>query len=98
MSGGDTIKVTFGAVSNLASQIDGQVRQIESQLEDLRSAIQKLAAEWEGGAHEAFQAVQNNWNSSADDLQQVLARIATAVHTAHDAYSQTESQNTAVWG
>src|ERR1700754_1748721 len=93
--GGDTIKVSFGAVDNLASNIDAQVRQIEDQLDTLRSAIQKLAAEWQGGANEAFQAVQNRWNSSADDLQQVLNRIAMAVHTAHDQYQQTEQANTA---
>jgi early secretory antigenic target protein ESAT-6 len=97
MSGGD-IKVSFGAVSNLASAIDGQVRQIETQLEDLRNSINKLASEWTGGAQDAFRNVQTNWNSSADDLTQVLNRIATAVHTAHDQYQQTESKNTAVWG
>lgn len=98
MSGGDTIKVNFGAVSNLAGQIDSQVHQIEGELETLKSAIQKLAMEWQGGANEAFQAVQNNWNQSADDLTQVLNRIATAVHAAHDAYAQTEQSNTSAWG
>ncbi len=96
--GGDTIKVSFGAVDSLASSIDSQVKQIEDQLDTLRSAITKLGGEWQGGAQDAFRAVQNNWNSSADDLQQVLNRIAMAVHTAHDQYQQTESQNTATWG
>jgi len=94
----DQIKVSFGAVSNLASAIDGQVHQIEGQLEDLRSAINKLATTWEGGAQDAFRAVQGNWNSSADDLTQVLNKIAMAVHTAHDQYQQTETSNTNVWG
>jgi 6 kDa early secretory antigenic target len=98
MSAGDQIHVDFGAVSNLASQIDSQVHQIEGQLETLKSAIQKLAAEWTGGAQDAFHAVQQNWNQSADDLNQVLAKIATAVHAAHDAYNQTESKNASVWG
>ena len=97
MPAGDSIKVDFGAISNLASQIDSQVHQIESQLEQLRSGIQKLALEWEGGANEAFTAVQQNWNNSANDLTAVLNRIATAVHTAHDSYHQTEQSNTSVW-
>ncbi len=95
---GDSIKVDFGAISNLAGVIDGQVHQIESQLETLKSAIQKLGMEWTGGANEAFAGVQQNWNTSADDLTQVLNRIATAVHAAHDAYQQTEQSNTKVWG
>jgi WXG100 family type VII secretion target len=98
MAGSDSIKVDFGAVSNLAGQIDSQVQKIESQLEDLRNAINKLAQEWQGGAQDAFHAVQNNWNQSASDLTQVLNRIATAVHSAHDNYQQTEQKNTSTWG
>jgi 6 kDa early secretory antigenic target len=94
----DAIKVNFGAISSLGSSIDGQVRAIEAQLDDLKSAIQKLATMWEGGANEAFTAVQQNWNSSATDLTGVLNRIATAVHAAHDAYQETEQKNTSTWG
>lgn len=97
MAGGE-IKVTFGAIDQLAVSIDGQVRQIETQLEDLRSAITKLAQSWTGAANESFQGVQRNWNQSADDLNNVLNRIAVAVHAAHDAYQHTEQQNTNVWG
>ena len=94
----DQIKVGFGAIDSLASSIDTRVTQIESQLEDLRQAITKLAQTWEGGANEQFQQVQNNWNQSADDLHSVLNRIAVAVHQAHDSYLQTENKNQAVWG
>jgi WXG100 family type VII secretion target len=94
----DNIKVDFGAISNLAGQINSQVSQIEGQLEQLRAGINKLALEWEGGAQDAFHAVQQNWNNSADDLTAVLNRIATAVHAAHDSYRQTETSNTNVWG
>ncbi|HYS39423.1 MAG TPA: WXG100 family type VII secretion target [Pseudonocardiaceae bacterium] len=97
MPAGDQIKVDFGAISNLASGIDTQVHNIENQLEQLRAGIQKLAIDWAGGAQDAFHAVQQNWNNSANDLEQVLARIATAVHTAHDSYHQTEQSNTSVW-
>jgi WXG100 family type VII secretion target len=94
----DQIAVDFGAISNLASGIDGQVKQIESQLDQLKTAIAKLAQEWQGGAEAAFHGVQQNWNNSADDLHQVLNRIALAVHAAHDAYHETETKNTNVWG
>ncbi len=94
---GDMIKVGFGQIDSLASGIDAQVKQIETQLQDLRSAITKLAQMWEGGAQAAFQSVQNNWNQSADDLNNVLNRIAVAVHAANDAYRHTETQNTNVW-
>lgn len=94
---GDMINVNFGAISSLASGIDGQVKQIETQLEDLRNAIAKLAQSWEGSANESFTAVQNNWNQSANDLNAVLGRISVAVHNANDAYQQTESKNASSW-
>lgn len=95
---GDQIQVNFAAVSNLAGQINGQVQQIEGQLETLRAEIQKLASQWTGSANEAFGAVQNSWNNSADDLKSVLARISTAVNAAHDSYVSTENTNAGVWG
>lgn len=97
-SGGDMIQVSFGAIDALGGHIDGQVKQVEGQLDDLRQAIQKLAQSWTGGTQEAFQAVQNSWNQSAEDLKTVLNRIAVAVHAAHDAYQQTETKNAGVWG
>lgn len=91
------IKVGFEAISNLAGQINSQVSNIDSQLETLKSAIAKLQAQWTGGASDAFQAVQANWNNAAEDLKSVLARIATAVSAAHDSYHSTEQANTSVW-
>lgn len=93
----DQIRVGFSQIDNLASGINSQVKQIESQLDDLRQAIAKLAQMWEGSANEAFQSVQNNWNQSATDLNGVLNRIALAVQAANEAYQNTEKQNTSVW-
>jgi len=95
---GDGIKVTFGAIDNLASHIDGQVKAIETQIEDLRSSINKLAQTWTGATEESFRQVHTNWNTSADDLNSTLNRIALAVHQAHDSYLQTENKNASVWG
>jgi ESAT-6 family protein len=91
------IKVGFDAISNLATQINSQVQNIDSQLDTLKAAIAKLQQQWTGGASDSFQAVQTQWNNSAEDLKSVLARICTAVGAAHDSYHQTEQSNTAVW-
>jgi WXG100 family type VII secretion target len=94
----DSVSVDFAAVSNLAGVVDGQVSSIEGELEDLKSQISNLEQLWQGSSSEGFQNAKNNWFQSSDDLNQVLARIATAVHAAHDAYSQTESKNASAWG
>jgi WXG100 family type VII secretion target len=94
----DSVAVDFAAVSNLGGTIDTQVSQIESELDDLKSQINNLQELWQGSAGSGFQQAKNNWMQSSADLNQVLSRIATAVHAAHDAYSQTESKNSAAWG
>lgn len=94
----DTMKVDFNAISGLATGIDGQVKSIENQLSDLKQQITNLTAIWEGSANTGFQQVKTNWFNSADDLNSVLNRIATAVHTANDQYQQTESKNASQWG
>lgn len=95
---GDGIKVSFDAIGGLASGIDSQVKNIENQLSDLKQQITNLTSIWEGSANTGFQQVKNNWFNSADDLNSVLNRIATAVHTANDQYQQTESKNASQWG
>jgi WXG100 family type VII secretion target len=96
--GDDSVKVDFAAISNLGSTIDTQVHQIESELEDLKSQIANLEQIWQGSAGSGFQNAKKDWLQSSTELNGVLARIATAVHAAHDAYSQTESKNSAAWG
>ncbi|HEX3791407.1 MAG TPA: WXG100 family type VII secretion target [Pseudonocardiaceae bacterium] len=91
------IKVDFAAIGNVASQIDSQVKQIEGQLDDLKSQIANLESIWTGSAGGDFQNVKNNWISSATDLNGVLNRIATAVHAANDSYQQTENKNASAW-
>jgi 6 kDa early secretory antigenic target len=92
------IKVNFGALEGLASGIHSQVSVIENELSDLKSQIANLEQLWTGSAGESFQQVKNNWNNAADDLNGVLARIATAVNTANQQYQETESKNASAWG
>lgn len=91
------IKVTFGSMEALASDIGGRVGNIEGLIESLRSQIANLEQDWEGGAGGAFQTTKNQWNTSADSLKQVLAKIQTAVMQSTDGYRQTEQRNTARW-
>lgn len=94
---GDQVNVDFGAVEELGGNIDNRVQAISSHLDDLASQIKKLEGIWEGSAQAGFQQTKNTWFTSAEDLKQVLARIATAVHTANANYQQTEHANASRW-
>jgi early secretory antigenic target protein ESAT-6 len=95
---GDGVKVDFGAVTSLAGSIDGQANAIDQQLNDLRGQISQLDQLWEGSASSGYQATKKAWFDAATNMQQTLARIATAVHAAADSYTQTEAGNAKLWG
>jgi WXG100 family type VII secretion target len=94
---GDLTKVDFGQVTSLAEQITGQSNKIESEISDLRQQISNLDSLWEGAASGGYQATKAKWMQAAADLQQTLARIGTAVHTASEQYQQTENKNAGLW-
>jgi WXG100 family type VII secretion target len=92
------IKVDFGAVADASGQIDSMAKQIDQELDDLHRQIQNLEQIWQGASASGFQQTKMQWESSAQDLQQTLARIGAAVGVAHENYLQTEQRNSARWG
>ena len=98
MSQDGQILVTFGAVNEAAMDADGVASQIAQQLGDLKSYLAPLVASWSGEASGDFQALQAKWDSSANDLNQVLRQIAQSLRTAGDNYLNTERTNSQLWG
>src|SRR5213080_5274360 len=95
MPDGQGIKVGFGAISNASHVLTAQAKQIKNEQETLQQQLQQLFAAWGGEAQTAYHTLQNQWNQAADDLNQVLMSIATAVGAAHDSYLMGEKQNIA---
>ncbi|WP_447004485.1 WXG100 family type VII secretion target [Saccharothrix isguenensis] len=93
----DRIKVDFNQLGSAAADISGQASKVESELENLKSRIAPVLAQWDGGTQEAYRAAQEKWDTSAADLQQVLATIGTAVASATEAYQAAEQRNTQRW-
>jgi len=98
MSQDGQILVTFGAVNEAAMDADGVASQIAQQLGDLKAYLAPLVASWSGEASSDFQALQAKWDSSANDLNQVLRQIAQSLRTAGDNYLNTERTNSQLWG
>ncbi|GAA1115127.1 MULTISPECIES: WXG100 family type VII secretion target [Kitasatospora] len=95
---GDHILVNFSTIQNASSEIRQTAQRIQSQLDELKAGVQRIASTWEGAAQEGYQARQQEWDAKAADLQQVLGQIATSLDNAAQSYQSTESKNTAVWG
>jgi WXG100 family type VII secretion target len=80
-----------------ASDTDTVAGQIEQQLGDLHGYLTPLVASWTGEASNDYQALQQKWNASADDLSAVLRQIAGALRTASQSYVTGEHGNASMW-
>ncbi|KDN82959.1 WXG100 family type VII secretion target [Kitasatospora cheerisanensis] len=91
------ILVNFQTVLNASSEVRQTASRIQSQLDDLKSGVQRIASSWEGAAQQGYQARQAQWDAKAADLQQVLGQIASALDNAAQSYQNTEKQNEGLW-
>jgi early secretory antigenic target protein ESAT-6 len=80
-----------------AFDTDTVAGQIESQLSDLKGYLAPLVASWTGEASSDYQALQQKWNTSADDLNAVLRQIAGALRKASQDYVSGEHSNASMW-
>lgn len=92
------IYVRFASVAEAATHCSSTLANMNSELDDLRNTVAKVAGSWSGAAAEAYQAKQQQWNQAQQDLGAVLQQIAKALENAHDAYTTTESTNKGIWG
>lgn len=91
------ITVTFGTISQAQADVANTVGRIDQQLNDLRSFLAPMVAVWEGGASSDYQALQRRWDTSAADLNEVLAQISQLLGMTHDSYHSTEAANANAW-
>ena len=82
MAGDGPILVDARALDDGASDTDVAAGHIEQQLGDLKGYLAPLVASWVGQASRDYQALQQRWDQSADDLNAVLREIASALRTA----------------
>ena len=74
-----TMKYDFAQIEALASALQQNGRNLESQTETLDSAVKSLSSTFTGGSQEAYEEKMASWRSEMSDTQDILNRIATAV-------------------
>jgi early secretory antigenic target protein ESAT-6 len=94
---GDLMLYDFESLDALAGSIDGRVNAMQGLVDDLRSKVNNLAAEYQGAASEGFRHTKQQFETAANDLIQVLAKISIAVKKTREDAHHTEQQNTARW-
>ena len=82
----DELVVKYGALDAAATEIGNQAKQLEQDLDELKSMVASVASGWEGEAHSMYQDQQAKWDKEARDIHQALVAIAQAVGRAGGDY------------
>ncbi|WP_329495026.1 WXG100 family type VII secretion target [Kitasatospora herbaricolor] len=91
------ILVNFATISGAGAEVRATAARIQSQLDELKAGVTKIAASWEGVAQQGYQAHQKKWDDKAADLQQVLSQIGSSLDQAASSYQETEQKNSTIW-
>ena len=83
-------RVTPAELMSLSMQVNSTSAQIESELGMLRGRVLPISGTWAGQAQDRFQALYEEWNRSAQGLQQALGGISQLLAQAGMGYDDVE--------
>jgi early secretory antigenic target protein ESAT-6 len=94
----DRLKVVFDSISELTDGLQQAADALEEHLAELDTAVARIAASWEGEAHDRFHQYISQWRATSRDLHRDLRGLHTLTQTAHGNYASAESANLRMWG
>lgn len=83
-------RVTPAELMSLSQQVNSTAGQIESELGTLRGRVLPISGTWQGQAQDRFQMLYDEWNRSAQSLQQALSGISQLLSRAGHGYDEAE--------
>ena len=97
MSSGQ-ITYNHGPIESLVGQVGSASTALRTTLDDLKSYLAPLVAEWEGDAAVAYQAHQSDWDQAAAALQAMLAEISRAASHGNQGMAAADRRAAQGWG
>jgi WXG100 family type VII secretion target len=91
-SAGDEIAVRYSSLQEASASIKQQAGRLRGDLEDIRQAVHRVTANWEGEAQTQYNTMQDQWNKKADHVQNILVSIADKVSQASGDYQATDKR------
>ena len=90
MSG--NIKVDFGSLAELESQVSSSAQKILTEIEDIKRCVNGTQAYWEGAARDQFGARYAQLESAQKNVQEAISQFGDLVGRANQAYAEAESK------
>lgn len=91
------IKVSFAALESAATDVTGTAVRMNNELDNLKRYLAPMVATWGGGAAMEYRAMQQQWDTAAVGMTDVLTQIGVALRTAAAGYMQAETVNKNRW-
>ncbi len=88
-----TIQLDYNFMEEASQRILQDSQAINDTLSDLGNKLDNL--DWDDAAAEAYQAQRQEWTTSLEKLNEILAAVGNAVNTAKENYMATEAANRA---
>lgn len=84
-------KVLLSELNEQTGVIDGQRKNIQGVLDDIRGAFTEVEAHWNSPAGESFRDIAVEFNKDAEDLNDFLQDIVNRMRHTYNQYHTTES-------
>ncbi|MFD5700224.1 WXG100 family type VII secretion target [Streptomyces lasiicapitis] len=82
----DEMSVKYGGLDAMTTELGNEARRLEENLADIKRAVAKVAAGWEGEAHQAYLLKQRKWDEHAQAIHTALMQIGQKVGMAGGDY------------
>jgi early secretory antigenic target protein ESAT-6 len=86
------IKVDFGSLAELQSQVNSSAQKILTEIEDIKKTVNGTQSYWSGGAQEQFGARYAQLETAQKNVQEAIAQFGSLVGRANSAYGDAESK------
>jgi early secretory antigenic target protein ESAT-6 len=88
----------FAGIEGGSSDIQGAVATTHGLLDEGKASLGALASVWGGTGSEAYQGVQQRWDSTSAELNSALQNLAQTISAASETMAQTEAGVTGMFG
>ena len=83
--------VDYATIQRAADDCNDSGKELQQLFDQLKSDLAPLINTWDGDAMIAYSQKQQQWDSSFEELKQLLAQIAAVLPQIADGYQGTES-------
>jgi len=97
VAGDDYTRANFAGLDQGAAAFAQTASALMTELEDLEGKLKAKLAQWDGNAQQAYHTCQQQWQTSARDMQNIVTQLGSAISDSGQNYQAAERANSSIW-